>query len=160
MPLVKSGCEHSVPVAASSLSAQLYATPLKAIEELDDLVAQTAPGAERIVATTSPLRARLASMDRDLKLVIFDCDGVLVDSEHLAVRVDVRVLAELGWKMTEDDVIERFLGRSNEHFIVEVEAYLGRQLSWTTGKTSTSTSTARHSRPSCVRWKASSRLST
>jgi beta-phosphoglucomutase-like phosphatase (HAD superfamily) len=28
--------------------------------------------------------------------VIFDCDGVLVDSERVAVRVDVEVLARLG----------------------------------------------------------------
>ena len=40
-------------------------------------------------------------------LVIFDCDGVLVDSERLAVRVDVAVLAELGWSLTEAEVIER-----------------------------------------------------
>jgi beta-phosphoglucomutase-like phosphatase (HAD superfamily) len=29
-------------------------------------------------------------------LVIFDCDGVLVDSESLALKVDARVLADIG----------------------------------------------------------------
>ena len=42
-----------------------------------------------------------------IELVIFDCDGVLVDSERLAVRVDVRVLAELGWASSEQEVIDR-----------------------------------------------------
>ncbi len=30
------------------------------------------------------------------ELVIFDCDGVLVDSEPISVRLDVEMLAELG----------------------------------------------------------------
>jgi HAD superfamily hydrolase (TIGR01509 family) len=61
-------------------------------------------------------------------LVIFDCDGVLVDSERISVRIDVRVLAELGWPLTEAEVIERFVGRSEEYMIGEIEAQLGRRL--------------------------------
>ena len=67
-------------------------------------------------------------MTRPLELVIFDCDGVLVDSERLAVRIDVRVLAELGWILTEKEVIERFVGRSHEFMVAEIEAHLGRPL--------------------------------
>ncbi|MER5627360.1 HAD family hydrolase [Streptosporangium sp. NPDC002544] len=47
-----------------------------------------------------------------IELVIFDCDGVLVDSEHIAVRAHVAVGAELGWPLTEAEVIEKFIGRS------------------------------------------------
>lgn len=65
---------------------------------------------------------------RPLELVIFDCDGVLVDSERLAVRIDVRVLAELGWVLSEHEVIERFVGRSDEFVAAEIEAHLGRSL--------------------------------
>jgi len=61
-------------------------------------------------------------------LVIFDCDGVLVDSERLAVEVDKELLAELGWEVTADDIVERFVGRSDEFFIAEVERHLGRPL--------------------------------
>jgi HAD superfamily hydrolase (TIGR01509 family) len=61
-------------------------------------------------------------------LVIFDCDGVLVDSERIAVRVDLVVLAGLGWDLTEAEVIDRFVGRSHEHMVGEIEAYLGRTL--------------------------------
>ena len=41
-----------------------------------------------------------------LQLVIFDCDGVLVDSERLAVRVEAAVLAELRWPLSQTEVIE------------------------------------------------------
>ena len=45
-------------------------------------------------------------------LVIFDCDGVLVDSERLSIRLDVELLATLGWPMAEDEVVERWVGRT------------------------------------------------
>jgi HAD superfamily hydrolase (TIGR01509 family) len=61
-------------------------------------------------------------------LVIFDCDGVLVDSERIGVRIDVEELAELGWPLTEAEVIERFVGRSHEYMAGEIEAALGRPL--------------------------------
>src|SRR3982751_2170092 len=67
-------------------------------------------------------------MSRALELVIFDCDGVLVDSERLAVRIDVQVLAKLGWVVTEADVIERFVGRSDVSIKADIEAQLGRPL--------------------------------
>jgi beta-phosphoglucomutase-like phosphatase (HAD superfamily) len=46
-----------------------------------------------------------------VELVIFDCDGVLIDSERLAVKLDVRLRHELGWPLSEAEVIERFAGR-------------------------------------------------
>lgn len=46
-------------------------------------------------------------------LVIFDCDGVLVDSERLTVAVEARLLTELGWSVTVDDVVEQLMGRSD-----------------------------------------------
>lgn len=45
-------------------------------------------------------------------LVIFDCDGVLVDSEPIALRVLTEALAEAGVAMTAEDAQARFLGRS------------------------------------------------
>ena len=63
-----------------------------------------------------------------IELVIFDCDGVLIDSERLAVKVDVAVLHELGWPLTEAEVIERFVGRSDRDTRAEIEAHLGRTL--------------------------------
>jgi HAD superfamily hydrolase (TIGR01509 family) len=62
------------------------------------------------------------------ELVIFDCDGVLIDSERIAVKVDVQVLSELGWPLSEAEVIERFVGRSDRDTQAAIEAHLGRKL--------------------------------
>jgi HAD superfamily hydrolase (TIGR01509 family) len=45
-------------------------------------------------------------------LVIFDCDGVLVDSEPISIRVLVEELARIGYAIDEATAYERFLGRS------------------------------------------------
>lgn len=63
-----------------------------------------------------------------IELVIFDCDGVLVDSERLAIKIDVAVLGQLGWHLTEADIIERFVGVSDGHFRAEIERHIGRAL--------------------------------
>jgi HAD superfamily hydrolase (TIGR01509 family) len=63
-----------------------------------------------------------------LQLVIFDCDGVLVDSDRISVRIDVGVFAQLGWPISEAELIERFVGRSDEFMVGEIEAQLGRRL--------------------------------
>jgi HAD superfamily hydrolase (TIGR01509 family) len=68
------------------------------------------------------------ALTRAIELVILDCDGVLVDSERLAVGVDVRVLAALGWPLSEQEVIARFVGRSHDFFVAEIETQLGRRL--------------------------------
>ena len=61
-------------------------------------------------------------------LVILDCDGVLVDSEPISVRLDVVELGKLGWHLTEAEVAERFVGRSHEYMLGEIEAAIGRPL--------------------------------
>ena len=61
-------------------------------------------------------------------LVIFDCDGVLIDSERLGVKVEVAVLRELGWPLSESEVVERFMGRSDRENRRAIEAHLGRRL--------------------------------
>ncbi|MDI3212404.1 HAD family hydrolase [Arthrobacter sp. AL12] len=62
------------------------------------------------------------------ELVVFDCDGVLVDSEVIAVRVDQLVLADLGWELAQEEIVERFVGRSESHFIAVIEEQLGIEL--------------------------------
>ena len=70
-----------------------------------------------------PDRAR-----RRFDLVIFDCDGVLVDSERLSIALDVEFLASIGWPMTRDEVVERWVGKTDEAMRREIEDYLGRDL--------------------------------
>jgi len=83
--------------------------------------------------TCCPLSAgrvrRLARM-ADFDLVIFDCDGVLVDSERLAVRTEAQILASLGWPLSEAEIIDRFVGRSAEHMQLEIERQIGRSIDW------------------------------
>jgi HAD superfamily hydrolase (TIGR01509 family) len=67
-------------------------------------------------------------MSASVELVIFDCDGVLIDSERLSVKVDVQILAELGWPLSEAEVIKRFVGRSDRDGRAAIEAHLGRKL--------------------------------
>ena len=65
-------------------------------------------------------------------LVIFDCDGVLVDSERLAVRTEARILASLGWPLSEAQIVDRFVGRSAAYMQEEVERAVGRPVDWET----------------------------
>jgi HAD superfamily hydrolase (TIGR01509 family) len=58
-------------------------------------------------------------------LVLFDCDGVLVDSEPLSLRVDALFLDRLGWPMAESEIIERFVGRSDADIRADIEDRIG-----------------------------------
>jgi HAD superfamily hydrolase (TIGR01509 family) len=59
------------------------------------------------------------------ELIIFDCDGVLVDSERIAVRIESEGLTALGWPLSHQEVIERFVGRSSAYGHSEIVAKLG-----------------------------------
>ena len=63
-----------------------------------------------------------------IDLIIFDCDGVLVDSEVISCRVHAEVLTRHGYPITADQVFERFLGRSTRQANLEIEADLGHPL--------------------------------
>lgn len=67
-------------------------------------------------------------MNEYFDLVIFDCDGVLADSEVLAVEVDKRILADFGWHLTTEEVVEKFMGKSSATFTSHLEEHLGYQL--------------------------------
>ena len=65
-----------------------------------------------------------------IELVIFDCDGVLVDSERLGVRIESEVVSSLGWPLTVPEIVERFLGRSDAYMQSEIERHIGRTFDW------------------------------
>ena len=69
---------------------------------------------------------------KQFRAIIFDCDGVLVDSEKLALEVELEVLAELGLTFERDDYVLRFMGLSTDafHAAIEDEALkrLGRSI--------------------------------
>ena len=59
-------------------------------------------------------------------LVIFDCDGVLVDSERLSHGVLCEMLAELNVPISYEDAVLRFMGTSLPVCIARIEELLGR----------------------------------
>ncbi|HEY6081606.1 MAG TPA: HAD-IA family hydrolase [Polyangiaceae bacterium] len=59
-------------------------------------------------------------------LVIFDCDGVLVDSEPIAARLSAEAVSELGWAMTAADAKAEFLGDTHANIVRRVEQRIGR----------------------------------
>jgi HAD superfamily hydrolase (TIGR01509 family) len=60
-------------------------------------------------------------------LIIFDCDGVLVDSEVLSCRCLRDVLARYGIVLTLDQALDLFLGRSTSA-VLQHYAALGRSI--------------------------------
>lgn len=62
------------------------------------------------------------------QLIIFDCDGVLIDSEPIACRVDAECFAEVGFPVSADEVRERYIGMTWRTMFADVEARHGRAL--------------------------------
>jgi HAD superfamily hydrolase (TIGR01509 family) len=56
---------------------------------------------------------------------IFDCDGVLVDSEPLSMKVDVEILAENGIHMSEEEAHARFVGKTFAAMLDEMRRDFG-----------------------------------
>ena len=60
--------------------------------------------------------------------ILFDCDGVLVDSEPLTHGVLVDMLGEAGWHLTMEQCMARFLGKAVRDERVAIEAHTGQPL--------------------------------
>jgi HAD superfamily hydrolase (TIGR01509 family) len=61
--------------------------------------------------------------------VLFDCDGVLVDSERITNGVLRDMLEELGWKLSPRECMRIFLGKSVRDEQATIEAHTGKPLS-------------------------------
>ncbi|MDD9910759.1 MAG: HAD family phosphatase [Ahrensia sp.] len=64
----------------------------------------------------------------DIELVIFDCDGTLMDSEMIAASVETDAMKPYGIEMTPREFVARFAGTSSETFKAAMEQELGRSL--------------------------------
>ncbi len=60
------------------------------------------------------------------ELVIFDCDGVLVDSEPIVNVIFAEMLNDLGLKVTLKDMFRDFMGRSMSRCLHTIQARLGK----------------------------------
>lgn len=76
-----------------------------------------------MVRQSCPRRAD--AVVRPFDLVIFDCDGVLVDSERITSRIFGALLAELGLHYTLEQMFDTFVGNSMARVIDIVTARLG-----------------------------------
>ena len=65
---------------------------------------------------------------KQFALVIFDCDGVLVDSELITNRVFTKMLNELGMSVTLEEMFDRFVGRSMAQCLETIQGSLGRDV--------------------------------
>jgi HAD superfamily hydrolase (TIGR01509 family) len=63
-----------------------------------------------------------------MTLLIFDCDGVLVDSEHLACAALAELMTTLGHSMTADEAMLAFAGRSLKDVLARAERLLSRPI--------------------------------
>ncbi|HJU16718.1 MAG TPA: HAD family hydrolase, partial [Stellaceae bacterium] len=61
-------------------------------------------------------------------LIIFDCDGVLVDSEPLVNRAHAETLAACGYQIAVDALLERFCGISDADMLATIAREWGRPL--------------------------------
>jgi len=64
----------------------------------------------------------------NVDLIIFDCDGVLVDSEVISCRAHAETLTRHGYPITAEQVLERFLGVSDREARQTIEREMGREL--------------------------------
>ena len=63
------------------------------------------------------------------KAILFDCVGVLVDSEPLTCQVLRDMLAEIGWDMTHAECMTAFVGKTVREESARIEAHTGRAFS-------------------------------
>jgi HAD superfamily hydrolase (TIGR01509 family) len=62
------------------------------------------------------------------KCIIFDCDGVLVDSEGISNSVLIEMAKEIGVKITHEYALENFSGKSLKNCLAYIENVLGEKL--------------------------------
>jgi HAD superfamily hydrolase (TIGR01509 family) len=63
-----------------------------------------------------------------MDLIIFDCDGVLVDSEIVSFEAEAELFGEIGITLTAADLLGRFLGMSSASMFAVIEQEHGIKL--------------------------------
>ncbi|MBY2951393.1 HAD family hydrolase [Rhizobium leguminosarum] len=62
------------------------------------------------------------SFSKRPELLIFDCDGVLVDSELIATAVHIEALAKFGYIMSAEEYNDRFIGMTDQQSYSVIES--------------------------------------
>lgn len=74
--------------------------------------------------TPKEAMARMSKFD----LVIFDCDGVLLDSELISSGANAEAYTRLGYAITRHEVVARFTGMPDEAVDAELMSEIGKPL--------------------------------
>jgi D-ribulokinase len=110
-----------------------------AMASMSSLGERILPGGDAVAAFHARKRHAAAALERAEaearkvmrrwpEVVIFDCDGVLVDSEPISLGVTQRMLAEAGLSLSDEETRERFLGMRQDAVLKEIEGELGAPL--------------------------------
>jgi HAD superfamily hydrolase (TIGR01509 family) len=59
-----------------------------------------------------------------IEAIIFDFDGVLIESEYVGSQSIAKILTDLGYPTTAEQAVDRFVGLSGRNFIDAVERYI------------------------------------
>lgn len=62
------------------------------------------------------------------ELLIWDCDGCLIDSEHIGCRVEAEAFTKAGYYISTEEMIKRFIGISASEVFSQIEAEIGRNI--------------------------------
>ena len=65
---------------------------------------------------------------KNVKCIIFDCDGILVDSETIANQVLLSMSAPFGLKMTMEEAVKNFNGRRLKNIFEQIEKLTDKKL--------------------------------
>ena len=137
--------ETSEPVLLGSAMIGAVAAGKETLRSAMGSMSALGPGVEPARGKVSAFHARkrralgvLERAEREVRkamqsarwpeVVIFDCDGVLVDSEVISLGVTRRMLAEAGLSLSDDETRQRFLGKRQDAVLRRVEAELGARL--------------------------------
>ncbi|WP_455482274.1 HAD family hydrolase [Bartonella sp. B35(2025)] len=64
-----------------------------------------------------------------IDLIIFDCDGVLVDSEYLAAKIGSQLLKQVGYEISPEELSERYTGLTFIDILKKVEQTIEKPIS-------------------------------
>ncbi len=62
------------------------------------------------------------------QLIIFDCDGVLIDSEIIASRIEAQVANELGHNISADEICTKYMGMPHRVLWQNIFAEIGKTM--------------------------------
>ena len=128
----------SAMIAATASGSATLTSAMVSMSSLGERVAPAGGAISAFHARKRRAAALFAQAEREARMemrtarwpevVIFDCDGVLVDSELIALGVTRRMLGEAGLTLSDEETRERFLGLRQERVLERIAREIGRPL--------------------------------